>query len=251
MINFFRNIRKNLILEKKALKYFKYAVGEIVLVVVGILIALQINNWNEGRKNAAKEAYILNEILNNLYEDAEQIEFNLKRREATQSAIENLLNIIDKSPIDEMGLEKNLADFLTFERFYPVNNAYEMLKSNGLIIDNKYLRTDISRYYDFEQKKVNQSIKDIEGVIIRIVQSENAIRSNLKDANTGTKLNPSVDLRDPSDPKFLILLHTELITFNDNHITSLERIIEFKNLNNRLSTKIKSELNKHRLKKYL
>lgn len=153
MINFFRNIRKNLILEKKALKYFKYAVGEIVLVVVGILIALQINNWNEGRKNAAKEAYILNEILNNLYEDAEQIEFNLKRREATQSAIENLLDIIDKSPIDEMGLEKNLANFLTFERFYPVNNAYEMLKSNGLIIDNKYLRTDISRYYDFEQKK--------------------------------------------------------------------------------------------------
>lgn len=98
---------------------------------------------------------------------------------------------------------------------------------------------------------MNQSIKDIEGVIIRIVQSENAIRSNLKDANTGTKLNPSVDLRDPSDPKFLILLHTELITFNDNHITSLERIKEFKNLNNRLSTKIKSELDKYRLKKYL
>ncbi len=251
MINFFRNLRKNLLLERKSLKYIKYALGEIVLVVVGILIALQINNWNEGRKNAAKEAYILNEILNNLYEDAEQIEFNLKRREATQTAIEDLLNIIDKNPIDELGLEKNLAHFLTFERFYPVNNAYEMLKSNGLVIDDNNLRTAISRYYDFEQKKVTQSIKDIEGVIIRLLQSENAVRSNLISANTGTKQNPSVDIRHPSDPKFLKLLHTELITFKDNNNTSLARIEDFKIFNTQLSTMIKKELFKNRLKKYL
>ncbi len=47
MIKFFRNIRKTLLTEGKTSKYFKYAIGEIVLVVIGILIALQINNWNE------------------------------------------------------------------------------------------------------------------------------------------------------------------------------------------------------------
>ena len=49
MIKFFRKIRQNLIIENKTSKYFKYAIGEIILVVIGILIALQINNWNENR----------------------------------------------------------------------------------------------------------------------------------------------------------------------------------------------------------
>ncbi|MFY0594729.1 DUF6090 family protein [Roseivirga sp.] len=51
MIKFFRKIRRNLLSEGKTGKYLKYAIGEIILVVIGILIALQINNWNENRKN--------------------------------------------------------------------------------------------------------------------------------------------------------------------------------------------------------
>jgi len=49
MIKVFRKVRQNLIMENKTSKYFKYAIGEIVLVVIGILIALQINNWNDRR----------------------------------------------------------------------------------------------------------------------------------------------------------------------------------------------------------
>lgn len=60
MIKFFRKIRQSLINQGKTSKYFKYALGEIVLVVIGILIALQINNWNEQRNNKVKlESYIL------------------------------------------------------------------------------------------------------------------------------------------------------------------------------------------------
>ena len=55
MIKFFRNIRQNLVMENKNGMYFKYAVGEIVLVVIGILIALQINNWNENVKKLKQE----------------------------------------------------------------------------------------------------------------------------------------------------------------------------------------------------
>jgi len=57
MIKFFRKIRQNLLIENKTGKYFKYAIGEILLVVIGILIALQINNWNEQSK-AKKSAEI-------------------------------------------------------------------------------------------------------------------------------------------------------------------------------------------------
>ena len=49
MIKLFRNIRKSLLLENKTSKYLKYAIGEIILVVIGILIALSINNWNQQR----------------------------------------------------------------------------------------------------------------------------------------------------------------------------------------------------------
>lgn len=59
MIKFFRKIRYNLMETGKTGKYFKYAIGEIVLVVIGILIALQINNWNENRLNNKEEKVLL------------------------------------------------------------------------------------------------------------------------------------------------------------------------------------------------
>ena len=62
MIKFFRRIRQKLLSEGKTGKYFKYAIGEIVLVVIGILFALQINNWNELRKEKDQEAIILSDI---------------------------------------------------------------------------------------------------------------------------------------------------------------------------------------------
>ena len=72
MIKIFRNIRKKLLTEGKTTKYFKYAIGEIILVVIGILIALQINNWNTN-KASEKQAYnqlleVQKEILNNIIE---------------------------------------------------------------------------------------------------------------------------------------------------------------------------------------
>ena len=67
MIKFFRHIRKSLLMENKTSKYFKYAIGEIVLVVIGILIALSINNWNEQRKDRKLE----NELLVQLQSEFE------------------------------------------------------------------------------------------------------------------------------------------------------------------------------------
>jgi hypothetical protein len=63
MINFFRKIRKKLADDNKPLKYMRYAIGEIVLVVIGILLALQVNNWNENRKERIKEKQILQSLL--------------------------------------------------------------------------------------------------------------------------------------------------------------------------------------------
>ena len=66
MIKFFRKIRYNLMSDNKTGKYFKYAIGEIILVVLGILIALQINDWNETRKARLKEIEILTDFKKGL-----------------------------------------------------------------------------------------------------------------------------------------------------------------------------------------
>ena len=66
MANFFRKIRKNIAEDNRPLKYLRYAVGEIILVVIGILIAVQINNWNEGQKRSKlKQTYVEN-LINDL-----------------------------------------------------------------------------------------------------------------------------------------------------------------------------------------
>ena len=63
MIQFFRKIRQTFLMEKKTSQYLKYALGEILLVVIGILIALQINNWNEARKQEKELLTIYERIL--------------------------------------------------------------------------------------------------------------------------------------------------------------------------------------------
>ncbi|MEZ4951442.1 MAG: DUF6090 family protein [Saprospiraceae bacterium] len=79
MIKFFRNFRRNLLSEGKTGKYLKYALGEIALVVIGILIALQINDWNDGRKNAIREYKLLTEMRINLQTDSIDMAGNIAR----------------------------------------------------------------------------------------------------------------------------------------------------------------------------
>ncbi|MBO6881376.1 MULTISPECIES: DUF6090 family protein [Winogradskyella] len=70
MIKFFRHIRQTMINQNRTKKYLLYAIGEIILVVIGILIALQINNWNENRKNQIIETSYLQNLLKDLKRDS-------------------------------------------------------------------------------------------------------------------------------------------------------------------------------------
>ncbi|MEP0133390.1 MAG: DUF6090 family protein [Eudoraea sp.] len=80
MINFFRRIRRKLADDNKPLKYMRYAIGEIVLVVVGILIALSINNWNQNRLNQLDKKEILSKL---------QIEFQANKNILQDYKIKN------------------------------------------------------------------------------------------------------------------------------------------------------------------
>ena len=128
MIKFFRHIRKNLLMENKTSKYFKYAIGEIVLVVIGILIALQINNWNENRKQAIAEKEFYKGIKDDLQQDLEFINYVQAYTKPKMDAY-NLLNgkyskdyENNKTQIDSL---LSIYLFSGQRTFYPISGSFK------------------------------------------------------------------------------------------------------------------------------
>ena len=98
MIKFFRHIRKNLLMENKKSKYFKYAIGEIILVVIGILIALSINNWNELRKERLNEGEILKTLNEEFSRNNITLDSTLILIKRTENALRVVLQSIQPKP---------------------------------------------------------------------------------------------------------------------------------------------------------
>lgn len=93
MINFFRKIRQKMLTENKFIKYMIYAIGEIVLVVIGILIALQVNNWNQNRLNSKIEKQLLQAIQIKMVYNRFQYETGYNRYNAVLKASTQLIQI--------------------------------------------------------------------------------------------------------------------------------------------------------------
>ena len=134
MIKFFRKIRQNLLEENKTGKYFKYAIGEIILVIIGILIALSINNWNENNKLDGLKHLYYQQLLIDLNKDKEYLNNKIN---LYNSRIENYQNYLDsyKKPhlsIEEVLQNQNKLNFATDNiRFQ--NSTIETLENTGNI----------------------------------------------------------------------------------------------------------------------
>lgn len=134
MINFFRKTRKQLADDNKPIKYLRYAIGEILLVVIGILIALQVNNWNEIRKQDIKRNFYLSSLLGDLNENAAYIQ---KRNTAIRADLQKLQDIgkrvgSPKATIDTVTKIAREEVSLFYYGFTQLNeNTYQTLKSTG------------------------------------------------------------------------------------------------------------------------
>lgn len=95
MSQFFRKIRRYLLAKSKTGSYLKYAVGEIILVVIGILIALQINNWNEFRKERKKEKMYLRSLKSDLLESQSELRRVMEKTDDVTTASLKLLSIAE------------------------------------------------------------------------------------------------------------------------------------------------------------
>ena len=152
MINFFRRIRKTLAADNKPLKYMRYAIGEILLVVIGILIALQINTWNEERILRKKEQVYLHEIRTNLQDDFANIKYSLDFNRKKDSTIGACLNtiLLAKSDGEAMlAINSNMPLLAQFSVFTQNRVAFDnMLSSENIgIISTDTLRNMLSAYY--------------------------------------------------------------------------------------------------------
>jgi hypothetical protein len=160
MIKFFRKIRQNLLSENKFSKYLIYAIGEIVLVMIGILLALQINNWNNDRIERKLESNILIEILVNLKKDVinlnSKIKFNQNKFKLNR---EVLIHLEQRTPLTD-SLRMSYNKLIGRGTFEPITVAYENLKSKGIdIIKNDSLRIAISELYDFKYFYITEDLR--------------------------------------------------------------------------------------------
>lgn len=159
MINFFRKIRRQLANENKFQRYMRYAIGEVALVVVGILIALSINNWNDSRKERVKEKEILVTLKNDLITNIDILHSDISRLEYNISACDSLIGVIEyKKPMSD-----SLPRYFHTVRFFANNklsfSAYEALRSSGFdIIKNNDLRSEIINLFEVTYSKMIENL---------------------------------------------------------------------------------------------
>jgi len=113
MIKFFRKIRYDHMEKNKTAKYFKYAIGEIILVVIGILIALSINNWNEERKDQNRLLNIYSLIYNDFENDKLELKINLEFYNQKKSVFDKVLHDSITSDLLDHGLSRLLGGSTT------------------------------------------------------------------------------------------------------------------------------------------
>lgn len=149
MINIFRKTRQLLLKENNFTKYLLYALGEIILVVIGILIALSINNWNNNRKNRLVEDSILLEISNGLLHDLKDIKNNINGHKSGLKAYKYWSKVISDKQVDTDSVGYYYR-YLTRDFLLILNTSgYESLKSKGLeIIENDSIRVEIITLYE-------------------------------------------------------------------------------------------------------
>jgi len=128
MIKFFRKIRQNLLMENKTGKYLKYAIGEILLVVIGILIALQVSNWNQQRIASQKEQLLLSALHKEFIENKSQLENVVSWH---KKALKSTRYVISQFPIDPetIDLDTLEAGMKYWGRRYTFNPSQGVIRS--------------------------------------------------------------------------------------------------------------------------
>ena len=224
MIKIFRKIRYNLIEKNKtspndsvgrAGRYLKYAIGEIILVVIGILIALSVNNWNELQKLNEREISVAKELYIELNENLTSVKNQLELWETRDNKISEVITLIETENITinnrefdsiliyVIGLSNFKLKQSKFQRIISLEN-FEFKKSPLLINDMLSLNdmyTTLMQYYYQNDESYHQ--------LLLPYLIENYSMENFNNIITGKKTESKVDFNELlSDLKFANLIHS-------------------------------------------
>ncbi|MFC0603633.1 DUF6090 family protein [Winogradskyella pulchriflava] len=242
MIKFFRHIRQRLVSENKFSKYLLYATGEIILVVIGILIALQINNWNDARKEKKELNQYLAKISNNIVLDIKNLKDIKTRRAATNNACQKALINFQK---EEYDLLVNMSAANAFIDFYftPNQSGYEALKNssylgeiNGTRVDslidsyntivNKTLKEENSYFNFVENMEVIWTSKFDMSEFISLYMTQNKLNYGELDDNLKRKLKATFADATFRSTVTRCAVQTQMLQYYDELIYTGEELIK-------------------------
>ena len=174
--------------EKSTNIFWAYTIGEFILIILGILIALQIDNWNQNRQNRKLERVLLNEFLINLKSDLNDVEYNIRFNTMMLRSSDIIYNFLDGNESYQDSLEYHFGRLYGGTIFMDNISAYESLKSIGLdLISNDSLRRQITYLYsvsydaistltDYTNRFLNQHLHSEITEYLKIVEIENAAK---------------------------------------------------------------------------
>ncbi|WP_156115531.1 DUF6090 family protein [Psychroserpens sp. Hel_I_66] len=199
--------------QNKTGRYFKYAIGEIILVVIGILIALQINNWNENRKINYQEFVYLQDLKNDVTFDIKTLNARVTDNNEIVRNIDAILTLISSKKMfteqDEVLLADMTLKLFGESYFIPEKGTINQIQSSssGSFIKNKTLRDLIFRYYSNAErieKNMEQSIQIYQHQII-----------------TPTLIHPAIAKKSMNIDAEVPLLDMSLLIKNNDYLNAL------------------------------
>jgi hypothetical protein len=220
MIKFFRKIRQNLLSEGKTGKYLKYAIGEIALVVIGILIALQLNNWNGNRIQQKKESKFIEQIHNEFILNRTQLDLVSSYHFRAYNSSKKIVSMM---PIDLNKIDLDSLSYFIEETFYtwtfnPQQSSINSLSSTSSfdIISNLELRTQLQNWNDLvlDYMEDETTSKNFTLNYYYPYLREKIAFTNYK-SNVGVLYHPKIDLSFLTDLKFENLIHARMDVLKD------------------------------------
>ncbi len=231
MIHFFRNIRQSLIDTGKTTKYLKYALGEIILVVIGILIALQLNEWNDERKILREEQV----VLVKLHEESESIVNYLQNHYDLSISlveyIEKSARALNEGTLGDMSVDEfGFGVFGTayFEAIAPPKSTYLELNNTGKIqiIRSENIRTSLSDYYSYLEY-TNTQLVYFRNQFTKPVEAGGNDFIYSYDPNSAAKIKSNINFENLTKNKLFISKHTKAlrdqIVFNEVRLELLDK----------------------------
>ena len=246
MINFFRKKRKKMADDNKVLKYTRYAIGEIVLVVIGILIALQINNWNSNRKQQQKERILLTELNKEFRANKIQLDSVLVAHNGSKKSNEYLMSRLPIKDVTKENLDSlshhmwHNGDTYTFNPSNGVTSSI-MNSSSINIISNNELRqlligwNDVLLDYQEEEElakdNYHDQLKPFEKKYFNYAPNKN---DWLKDSRVDLNILKSLEFDNYVQDRYYNLDNILNNTYGEleNLINTIDRVIELSDTEN-------------------